>query len=138
MKKYKCPICKIESVFKGVCPDCNEMYTIYKKAFVEKDIWFIERISSRQLVAARRCKDIYEKAHKHYQKLEKRRKYTPGECIRTFEELLSQEFVCMYKKPKHISFIKSMQVKVVHDLLSAGQFSLAIKKEVETDETINN
>ena len=72
-----------------------------------------------------------EAIKKHEAYLESKRKYTIGEPITSFDELLSQEFVMFHGKPKHIGFIKSMQLRTVENSINRGGFHKAIKIERE-------
>ena len=65
---------------------------------------------------------------KHEQKLEKRRKYRQGEAIASIDELLQQEFVCVFGGIKHIEFVKSLQFRTILDLIERKHIWEAIKK----------
>ncbi len=74
-----------------------------------------------------------ERAHQllvaHRLKLEKRRKYKPGDLIKTLDELLMQEWVMWHGRTTHIEVVKSLQLRIVIDSLVRGGFCKAIKKE---------
>lgn len=130
---YKCPICKTESSFKGICFDCNYKHSLYRGVVVNKDNWLIKRLSINEIEDAKLYKSIYEKVKTHFEKLESKRKYTQGDVIKTFDELLDQKLVYMSiglgTKITTISFVISMQLNTVNHYLAAGNFRKAIRKE---------
>lgn len=128
--KYKCPICETAQKYKGVCYDCNLSYKKYK-SYVDKDQWIMDRLDvtySEYGQLVQEYKDTYEKTKNHYDKLEKNRKYTKGNYISTFEELLKQEIVWWYTSPKPIGFILSMQLNTVKSLLIGKKLCYCIEK----------
>lgn len=99
--KYKCPICKIEQNHKGVCFNCNENFLEYR-AYAEKDEWILSKLNytySEYGELVKDKKDTCEKVKKHYDNLEKHRKYIKGEKIFTFDELLKQKIVWLGESP---------------------------------------
>lgn len=128
--KYKCPICKTEQNYKGVCYNCNENFLEYR-AYAEKDEWILSKLNYTyfeygELVKDK--KDTYEKVKKHYENLEKHRRYTKGEVILTFDELLKQKIVWLGGSPKPISFILSMQLNTVKNMLGRQVYYCVEKK----------
>ena len=75
----------------------------------------------------RECENL--KKHKEY--LQSKRKFIEGEPITDINELLEQEWVMWYHRPKHIEVIKSNQLRVVLRWLEVGAFRKAIRKESE-------
>ena|SRR5690554_145976 len=65
----------------------------------------------------------------HKTKLQNNRKYECGEAITTLNELLEQEIVMWFGKPKHIEVIKSLQLRMILQFLNNNHFKKAIKKE---------
>lgn len=82
---------------------------------------------SSHLEQCRDCENI--KKHKEY--LKAHRKFVEGEPITDLTELLQQEWVMWYHRPKHIEVIKSNQLRVVLRWLEVGAFRKAIRKESE-------
>lgn len=68
---------------------------------------------------------------KHVAYLDEHRKFVEGEPITDLPELLEQEWVMWYHRPKHIEVIKHTQLSTVLKLLEIGAFSKAIRKESE-------
>lgn len=66
---------------------------------------------------------------KHKEKLEKRRKYKQGDAITSIDELLQQEWVFVFGKPRHIEFVKSLQFRNILDLIERKNIWKAIKKQ---------
>lgn len=79
------------------------------------------------------CTDCYLKRQdeiiEHKNKLEKNRKYRNGETITTLKELLEQEIVMWFGRPRHIEVIKSLQLRAILQFLNKGYFEKAIKKD---------
>ena len=73
------------------------------------------------------CENL--KKHKEY--LKAHRKFIEGEPITDLYELLEQEWVMWYHRPKHIEVIKHMQICIVLNWLEIGAFRKAIRKESE-------
>jgi len=129
--KYKCPICKSEQEYRGVCFNCDVSYNQYK-AYLEKDQWILDRLNlnyAEYEELVKEDKPIYEKVQKYYDKLEKNRKYIKGNHICTFEELLKQEIVWLGGGPKPIAFILSMQLNTIKNMLIRKQLCYCIKKQ---------
>lgn len=98
----------------------------------------------------RKCNDSYVYKNRHYPScvkdtcakcrkriehekyLKSNRKYEVGDYISTFDELLKQEWIMFFGKPKHISVILNMQAKTVLNFVNNKQFRYAIKKECES------
>lgn len=59
------------------------------------------------------------------------RKFIEGEPITDLSELLEQEWVMWYGRPKHIEAIKHTQLSTVLKWLEEGIFRKAIRKESE-------
>jgi len=78
------------------------------------------------------CDKHKEYAIKHEQFLDSKRMFRQSpEVIQSFEELLSQEWVWLFGKPKHREYIKSLQLRTVLDLLKSKRIHKVIKnKEV--------
>ena len=76
------------------------------------------------------CRDC-ENLKKHKEYLEAHRKFVEGEPITDLSELLKQEWVMWYYRPKHIEVIKHTQICTVLKWLEIGAFRKAIKKESE-------
>lgn len=72
---------------------------------------------------------LREKLNKHNEKLEKRRKYKQGDAITSIDELLQQEWVFVFGKPRHIEFVKSLQFRNILDLIERKNIWKAIKKQ---------
>lgn len=129
--KHKCPICKTEQKYRGVCFNCDVSYNQYK-AYAEKDEWILSKLNctySEYGELVKDKKDTYEKVKKHYENLEKHRRYTKGDHIRTFEELLKQEIVWLGSSPKPIAFILSMQLNTVKNMLTRKQLCYCVEKQ---------
>lgn len=126
---YKCPICGMKENHSGVCYLCDLEYKYYKSIIIEKDMWFIDKLTKKQLDNIPTYKETYEKVKKHYDKLESKRKYYKGDVITTLDELLEQKFVYWWDRIKHINVVKSLQFRMVLSLLEDKRFSKAIKKE---------
>lgn len=73
------------------------------------------------------CENL--KKHKEY--LKAHRKFVDGEPITDLNELLQQEWVMWYHRPKHIEVIKHAQLSTVLKWLEIGAFRKAIRKESE-------
>lgn len=75
------------------------------------------------------CQNL--KQHREY--LKSQRKYEIGEPITRMDVLLEQEYVyCGCADiPKHIEAVKSLQLRIVLDILRKGHFYKAVKKESE-------
>ena len=73
------------------------------------------------------CENL--KKHKEY--LKAHRKFIEGEPITDLSELMEQEWVMWYHRPKHIEVIKHMQICIVLNWLEIGAFRKAIRKESE-------
>ena len=71
------------------------------------------------------CKNLTE--HKKY--LKSHRKFIDGELITDLPELLEQEWVMWYHRPKHIEVIKHTQLNTVLGWLEIGAFRKEIRKE---------
>ena len=78
------------------------------------------------------CKDC-ENLKKHREYLRAHRKFVEGEAITDLSELLEQEWVMWYHRPKHIEVIKHTQLSTVLGWLEIGAFRKAIRKESEVD-----
>ena len=76
------------------------------------------------------CRDC-ENLKKHKEYLKTHRKFVEGEPITDLTELLQQEWVMWYHRPKHIEVIKHTQLSTVLKLLEIGAFRKAIRKESE-------
>ena len=74
------------------------------------------------------CVDDEDKIKKYYEGLEKRRKYTQGELIHSFDELLEQEFIYVHGKIYHMGWVKSWRVRMAEDYLKRNVVYKAIKK----------
>lgn len=74
------------------------------------------------------CSNDKEKLKKYYENLEKRRKYTKGESIHSFDELLEQKFVYVNGKIYHIGWVKSWQIQMADCYLKRNLVYKAIKK----------
>lgn len=135
---YKCPICGMKENHSGVCYLCDLEYKYYKSIIIEKDMWFIDKLTKKQLDNIPTYKETYEKVKKHYDKLESKRKYYKGDVITTLDELLEQKFVYWWDRIKHINVVKSLQFRMVLSLLEDKRFSKAIKKEDNNDNKTKN
>lgn len=73
----------------------------------------------------------YLKAHKDY--LKSKRKFSAGDKIKNFTELIEQTWVFWGNrdKPMHIEAVKSLQLRIVLRDLESGNFYKAIKKKEE-------
>lgn len=76
------------------------------------------------------CMDC-ENHIKHKEYLKAQRKFAEGKLITDLSELLEQEWVMWYHRPKHIEVFKSMQIRIVLRWLEMGAFRKAIRKESE-------
>ena len=76
------------------------------------------------------CVDC-ENLKKHKEYLKAHRKFVEGDPITDLSELLEQEWVMWYHKPRHIEVIKHTQLSTVLKWLEIGAFRKAIKKESE-------
>ena len=76
------------------------------------------------------CNDKFncEKYLKYEKYLESKRKYIKGESIKTFDELLNQEFVYIYGGIRHIAFVKSQQLNCLYNQLKQGRIYKAVMK----------
>lgn len=74
-----------------------------------------------------------EKYKKYRAKLESRRQYEKGDIIKSITEfdeyIKSNSFVFWRDKVKHVSFLISLQYRVLRDLIFQGYVCKAIKKE---------
>ena len=68
---------------------------------------------------------------KHEEYLKAHRKFVEGGPITDLSELLKQEWVMWYHRPKHIEAIKHEQLSTVLGWLEVGAFRKAIRKESE-------
>jgi len=75
------------------------------------------------------CSNDAEKIKKYYEKLEKRRKYTKGELITNFDELLKQEFIYVHGKIYHIGWVKSWRIQMAETYLIRNEVHKAVKKQ---------
>ena len=82
---------------------------------------------SSHLEQCRECENL--KKHKEY--LKSNRKFVEGEPITNLTELLQQEWVMWYHRPKHIEVIKHTRLITVLKWLEIGAFRKAIRKESE-------
>lgn len=73
----------------------------------------------------------YRKKHEEY--LKSQRIFERGEQIKSFDELGQQlyVFVGCADKATHIEVVKSWQLRIVLNILNAGKFHKAIRKESE-------
>jgi len=134
MKKYKCPICKEESKYKGICFKCENKYNYYNYyAILKNEITNDLEYSYKEILS---FKDVYEKVKKHIEKLEKNRKYHKGEQIKNLDELLKQQYVYFFSSIRHIEVIKSLQLRFVLNALEINIFHFAIKKENDNAKNI--
>ena len=76
------------------------------------------------------CVDC-ENLKKHQDYLKAHRKFVEGGPITDLSELLEQEWVMWYHRPKHIEVIKHTQLSIVLKWLEEGIFRKAIRKESE-------
>lgn len=74
-----------------------------------------------------------EKNKKHKKYLKSKRKFVEGGPITDIEELLEQEWVMWYHRPRHIEVIKHTQLSVVLAWLEVGAFRKAIRKNTEEE-----
>ena len=74
-----------------------------------------------------RCKKC-ENLFKHREYLKSQRKFEVGEPITDLDELLSQTWVMLYDRVKHIKVIKNFQLATIEKFLSSGAFRKAIVK----------
>lgn len=103
IRKYKCPICKESSQYKGICFEC------YAKSKTDKN--------------------VLEAIKKHRAKLQANRKYTKGSPIKTFDELLNQKLVYIFCGIKHIEVVKSLQFRTIIDMLNGERIYYAVRKD---------
>ena len=82
---------------------------------------------SSHLEQCRDCENL--KKHKEY--LKSQRKFVEGDPITDLSELLEQEWVMWYHRPRHIEVIKHTQLSAVLGWLEIGAFRKAIRKESE-------
>jgi hypothetical protein len=72
---------------------------------------------------------------KHKKQLDKQRQYVKGKRIDSFEDLIKilhqSELVWMFDKPKHASFVFSLQFRCLVSELYGGRVFTAIKRQVE-------
>jgi hypothetical protein len=55
--------------------------------------------------------------------------FVAGDVITTLDELLQQEWVMWFGRARHIEIIKSLQLRCVLQLIKAGYFKKAVRKE---------
>lgn len=61
--------------------------------------------------------------------MSQKRKYTPGEIIRSLDELAEQEFVCVNGKTTHRGWFMSWQFRMAQQALSRGMVRKATRRE---------
>lgn len=69
----------------------------------------------------------------HQKYLESKRMFKVGEPITELNELLSQTWVMLHGRTKHIEVIKNFQFGTVEKLLNGGSLRKAIKKPCEKE-----
>lgn len=78
------------------------------------------------------CEKFKEYAVKHEQLLDSKRKFQKSsEFIQSIDELLGQEWVWMFGKPKHIEVVKSLPLRTILSFIERKQLNKVINKKVE-------
>lgn len=75
-----------------------------------------------------KCSEDEIKLRKYNDNLEKRRRYTKGEVIHSFDELLEQELIYVSSKIYHIGWVKSWKINMTENYLKRNIVYKAIKK----------
>jgi len=70
-----------------------------------------------------------ELMRKYREHLKKRRKFAPGECIYSLDELLAETWVMFNGKTQHIEAVKNMQLRTIISNLRNSLFRKAIRKD---------
>lgn len=66
----------------------------------------------------------------HVNFLESKRMFAPSdETIRNIDELLSQEWVWVFGKPKHIQFVRSLPLNLILQLIQHNGIKKVIKRK---------
>ncbi len=77
--------------------------------------------------------EYLKKEAKHEEQLEKKRKYKKGECVKSLDELIEQEFVYIFDQITHRKWFANYQIGFIKLLIIRGYVCKAIKKENENE-----
>ena len=76
-------------------------------------------------------KDGCDKKKKYQEYRETKRKYIKGDPIENLEEMLQEEIIFVFGCPRHIEYVKHLQLALIMHLINLGSLCRAIRKEVE-------
>lgn len=111
-KYYRCAVCH-------KFPDINEDWNFFSYNY--------------KGIICKKCRNDKQAIIKYEKRLEKNRKYTQGDIIKTLDELLKQDIVFLGGRTRNKAWIYSQQIHWLKGRIDSGAFKYAIKKKGEND-----